>query len=173
MALLRSDTEEERLEGLHQINERRRQIVGELIKLIEAPREGRENGDGWLEERSTRNITIECLGDYRAPEAVPALVKLLAPMPGETVSRALYLCPAGKALVEIGSPCVPTIIDLLSQDPVVDATRQELIVLHEIVGWGEGERQLKEAMSAAKDEKKRANLRDSLADFVKLKKDAE
>jgi len=91
-----------------------RATVSSLLQVLELPV---EQGEPFFEDGTPRNTAIKLLGNLRDPEAVPALAKWLMPRPGQevgSVMRETFLPPAGTAIVKIGMPAVPAVLDILA-----------------------------------------------------------
>ena len=165
--LVRSGNQEDREHGRRMVLEERARVVQTLIDIIKSPRV--KVADGWLDPGTARNIAIECIGEYRAVEAISALVPFLEPATGEVVisDRTLRLCPAAKTLVNIGRPTIPALLTVLA---ITGDTRkisawQARLALYDIEGMDGGERLLKGAIAVEKDPAKSANLQANLKVF--------
>jgi hypothetical protein len=166
ISLVRSSKQQDREQGQRLILEERARVVKALIETIKLPRD--KNTERWLDESTSRNIAIACIGEYRAPEAVPSLLPLLEPAPGEVVvaGRILRLSPAGRALVKIGKPSVSAVIELLATtDAKKMSASQARLVLYDIEGAVAGEKTLQDAVTAEKDAARRAALEASVKAF--------
>ena len=165
LSLIQSASDKDREQGRVSILTDRAKIVLALIKMIKSPRI--DDGDAWTDPSTTTNIAIQCIAAYRAVEAVPALVPLLDLPPGTELSDAdaiFRVCPAARALIAIGPPAIPAVIDVLkvTGDPKKMAASQARIVLFEIEGADEGTRLIKNSLLAEKDPTKRAALEANL-----------
>jgi len=110
--------------------EDRRATVSALLQVLDLP----VRPDEPFYTGSPRNSAIKLLGELRAPEAVPALTQWLVPRPGQSgvVDGLMYLSPAGYALVKIGMPAVPAVVDILASVGVTSEDKGEYI--HELRG---------------------------------------
>jgi hypothetical protein len=165
LTLLRSANNESRTQGRMLVLTDRALVVESLIEMIKAPYD--KQTDGWLIYSTSRNIAIECIGAYRAAEAVPALIPLLEPAAGESVTtndRTFRLCPAGETLAKIGRPSVSALVALLAATADIKkmSASQARLVLSDIEGVAGVEKVLKDAINAEKEPVKSANLKSNL-----------
>lgn len=139
-----------------------------------------------------RNMAISLLGELRAAEAVPALAGWLRPRPGQNMImlELTDLSPAGSALVKVGQPAVPALLDILAsvgvssewkRTAVTEPDRvhvrfvgpprerysplgdQCLRILVRIKGLEETEAGLKRYIAAETDDARKKNLEDALS----------
>jgi hypothetical protein len=110
--LLAGPTEKDWDRAAEMVTEERRASIAELMRVASSPKTDNEPFYG----SSARNTAIALIGQLRAPEAVPALAQLLSAKAGQSVLRdgLSSLSPAGKALVDIGMPAVPAVLDILA-----------------------------------------------------------
>jgi GNAT superfamily N-acetyltransferase len=171
----------------------RRETVSELLKILDLPLEERED----FYAPTSRNTAIGLLGKLRAAEAAPALAQWLAPRAGQGPSFSLDLSPfspAGTALVEIGMPAVPVVMDLLAANGVSSEDSRTWVnsgtpgewrrvgpppervspfgdeclrILVSIKGLEETEAGLRRAVSREDDEARKKNLEDALAALLR------
>lgn len=142
--------------------EERRTRIQALIRIVERPVKGREPFYG----NTPRNHAIELLGRYRAAEAVSCLADWLHPREGQDLTRTeLMAVPfAGYALIRIGLPSVPAVLEELKRrdDPLV-VGNPCLRVLVAIKGAEETERLLKSELEKDLPEGQRKRLEAALA----------
>jgi len=144
--------------------------VWKLVANVNAPVNRPEY---WSDESSGRNISMAILGEMRARDAVPALIKWLIPREGQIVTNpgVRGLSPAGKALVKIGKPSVGPLIEVLAADTEErkwisgyrnDLTTEISIILRKIEGVRGASFVLQEAIDGESDAKRRSNLEAAL-----------
>lgn len=110
--------------------------IATLLQLVDSPVEEKE---GFYQRNTARNIAIRLLGQLRAPEAVLPLARRLIPKTGQESGATeslsdLVITPAGDALVEIGTPAVPAVVDILATVGVSSEDKGRYI--HEERGGG-------------------------------------
>jgi hypothetical protein len=92
----------------------------------------------WLLGDSTESLAIRVLGEFRAVEAVPALVKWATPPEGGYQVWGLQISPestpAVQALVKIGKPAEPALLDALRLKPEKPIWEISLGILKKIEG---------------------------------------
>ena len=116
----------------------RKSVVEQLIPLID-PVNTKKYSD------ETRCAAAYVLGQLRAVEAVPVLSKALADPPGPKVITDIsrYDSPVLTALVKIGRPAVPEMINNLENSDNLILRKKSLDVLNHVLG---GKRRLLELM---------------------------
>ena len=117
----------------------RQAIVNKLIPLID-PANAKKYSD------QTRCAAAYLLGEFRASEAVPILSRALADEPGaKIISRiSRYDVPVWTALVKIGRPTVPAMIENIETSDNRILRKKSLDVLNHVLG---GKRRLLELLS--------------------------
>jgi len=112
----------------------RSELIKRLIPLID-PANADKYGDG------TRCAAAYLLGEFRAVEAIPALAKALANEPGRHKSTDIsrYDAPVFTALVKIGRPAVPAMIENVETSDNDWHRKKSLLVIAHVLG---GRRQL-------------------------------
>lgn len=90
-----------------------------LLSIVKRPV---EEGERFYGRTTSRNIAIDLLGEMRAEEAVTELARWLTPREGQSHVRFVggsnqsRINPAGDALVKIGLPSVPALLDVIRQE---------------------------------------------------------
>jgi hypothetical protein len=104
-------------------------IVNELIPLID-PANSEKYNDG------TRCMAAFLLGKFRAIEAVPVLSKALVDEPGPNSTLRIdgYAAPVWTALVRIGRPVVPAMIENIETSDNRILRKKSLDVLYHVLG---------------------------------------
>jgi len=129
-------------EGVAAVLAGRKATIARLIALFDPDRTPPQSPE-------TRAVAAYLLGEYRAVEAVPVLARSFALDAGPRFdfSGSRYGAPVWTALVKIGPPAAPAMIDNLrdSDDPAV--RHYSLDVLLRVLG---GKRHLVEALEKAK-----------------------
>jgi hypothetical protein len=109
------------------VRQERRATVAALLTAIDRPV---SKGEPFV-FRTPRNAAIGLLGELRAAEAVPALIGWLGSKPGQShAGYAGALPPAEAALIEIGNPAVPALLDILASTGVSSEPKGEYV--HEL-----------------------------------------
>lgn len=123
--LIRSEIEEDRVSAQHLVLNNRKDMIKYLVSVLDSPLRPHEE---FYTSTTSRNIAIFLLGELRAKEAVTDLVKWLTPKPGQglTIDFEPMYSPAGYALVKIGLPSVPPLLELVKSAPT-PALREELL----------------------------------------------
>jgi hypothetical protein len=116
-----STDERERIASRKAALEERKETIDALLAIVRSPV---EEGEEFYNAGTTRNIAIFLLGRVRAKEAVTDLIGCLSLKPGhdstiDDFSLAI-LNPAARALVEIGLPVVPHVLDVITEAEGVD-----------------------------------------------------
>ena len=185
--LIVSSIEADRDRAADLVVQERRETVSALLQVLSMPVKQREP---YYSSSTPRNTAIRLLGELRAPEAVPALAEWLIPRPGQSlnVMELTDLPPAGMALVKIGMPAGPGVLDILASNgvssedartKVVDGIHVRYVgpkpqrssplgdgclrVLVRIKGLEETEVALRKAIAAETDEARKRNLEDALS----------
>lgn len=111
-SMLRVSSETERIAGKDKIMDLRKQIIDQMILILNDPV---DQGEEWLNPTTSRNIALSILGEMRSEEAIPHIMKWLRPQDGQVVieDRSVRFSPAASALVKIGKPAVPALIALI------------------------------------------------------------
>jgi len=123
----------ERAQAEELVLQDRKATLSSLLQVLELPLEADEP---FYSPATPRNTAIRVLGEWRAPEAVLAIAQRLMPISGQTTAStvATDLSPAGWALVKIGMPAVPAVMDILASAGVSSEDKGEYI--HELIGGG-------------------------------------
>jgi len=163
-----SEIEKERVSARQVALDNRKDTIEYLRSVLNSPTEEREN---FFTSTTSRNVAIFLLGKLRAKEAVNDLMKWLSPKAGQgtTIWALPILTPAGYALVEIGLPSVPPLVDLLKSGAtgrVIDLRDQSIKIIVAIKGLAETELLFEDALAKEADPTKKENLKLSL-DFLK------
>jgi hypothetical protein len=168
--LMQSLKESDRAAGQLGLLTYRDEAIRAMLLTIEAPR--RKAGDAWLDGKSVRNMAVFCAGEYRATETAAALSNLLEPQQDEIVDiiTTLRLCPAGVALVKIGNPAIPHMMEILKNNSRGWAANQAKLVLIDIEGLDGTKAQLQNAIAAEKNATKKAILVENLKSIQEDKK---
>ena len=136
---LRSEEPPVRDAGVDAILANRVTVVKQLIPLIDPANATRYSDQ-------TRCAGAYVLGELRAEEALPVLSRALADEPGRKMwSRpSRYDAPVWNALVKIGRPAVPAMIENLETSDDTRLQRKSLDVLNHVLG---GKRRLMELLA--------------------------
>lgn len=130
---LRSGEPRTRYMAVDPILQQRKSTVEELIQVIDPA-----NADKYGNE--ARSAAAYVLGEFRAVEAVPVLSKALAdqldPIFGSNMSR--YSGAVLQALVEIGRPAVPAMIENIQTSDDRTLRKRSLSVLYDVLGGKRG-----------------------------------
>ncbi len=120
----------------------RRAIVDKLIPLVDPA-----NAEKYSDE--TRCAAAYLLGEFRANEAVPVLSRALADEPGRktTWDASRYDVPVWTALVKIGRPAVPAMIENIETSNNRILRKKSLDVLYHVLG---GKRRITELLAKLK-----------------------
>jgi hypothetical protein len=185
--LIVSSTEADRDRAADLVVQQHRETVSALLQVLSLPV---KQNEPYYTSSTPRNTAIRLLGELRAPEAVPALAQWLIPRPGQSlnVMELTDLPPAGMALVKIGMPAGPAVLDILASNgvssedartKVVDGIHVRYVgpkpqrssplgdgclrVLVRIKGLEETEVALRRSIAAETDEARKRNLEDALS----------
>lgn len=123
MKNLRSKNEAGRKKAAHDILNQRKEIISALIKAAEE--EYAKEGDVWEGKRGPKSAVNEMLGQLRATEAIPVLLKDITPRPGQAGKiMEMGSSLASWALVRIGTPAAKSILSELTNN--LDEGRREI-----------------------------------------------
>jgi len=116
-------------------------VIQRLIPLID-PANANKYGDG------TRCAAAYLLGEFRAVEAIPVLAKALAKEPGRHTAWegffSRYDAPVFTALVNIGRPVVPAMIENIEKSDHDWLRKKSMLVVSHVLG---GKRRLLELLT--------------------------
>ena len=107
---LSSNDERVRRAAYEEIVAARSATIASLIEVLKATKKGED----WLGLDTPAKFAIKALGELRAEEAIPELLRWLLPPKGPYVARMAMTSPAGRALIKIGSPAVPEVLNVLA-----------------------------------------------------------
>lgn len=118
--LVRSKIEAERALAKQMVQDGRKATVAHLLSVVNSPVEQPED---FRAPGTSRNIAIRLLGEFRAREAVVSLTKWLTLKEKHYIvvdgmEEYLRLSPAALALIEIGLPSVPAVMNVLKGQEV-------------------------------------------------------
>jgi len=140
----------------------RQGTITNLIALIQ----DKSPNSQWLFWDSSENLAIRVLGEMRAVEAVPALVKWATPPAGgfKNVSAQIGpgTSPAAQALVKIGKPAEPALLEVAKQSPQKMIWSISLSILQKIEGPKCLEVILVDAIAKETEAAAKANLQEGL-----------
>ncbi len=164
--LILSENETDLSEAQKQLLNHYRDTVRVLISVVQRPLEDREQ---FYIYNNSRNHAIYVLGKMRAKEAVPHLVLWLVPRKGQVmvVDRLMRYGPAGYALLEIGLPAVPVLVDTLKKEGVSPLGQECATVLADIRGKLESWAHLRAILKEESDVEARRNLADAASFLAK------
>jgi len=125
--LIRSRDQADRQEAGRIVTTEREKVIQELLAVVNSPV---TKGEPFYDPATSRNVAIRLVGQLRAKEAVPALIGHLSPMEGQNLVRfnETMFSPAGYALIEIGLPSVPPLLDVLRKEGCTSPEMQKAIV---------------------------------------------
>lgn len=160
--LITSDIEKERTSARRTVLNNRRETIRHLLWVINRPV---KKGEEFYSAVTSRNIAISLLGRLRAKEAMRDLTKWLLPRPGQRlfVDNEPMFSPAGYALVEIGLPSVPPLVELLKSETNTALHQQCMKIIVSIKGPPETELLLEDTLAKETDTTKTANLKAALS----------
>ncbi len=166
-ALIMSGSEKERVLAKRTILKHKEvlaqneELIEELISIVRSPVIERE---AFYSSTTSRNIAIFLLGKLRVKKAVPYLIDWLVPKKGQglATSREMVFSPAGYALVEIGLPSIPPLVEKLRSEGTSILGKVCLKVIIRINGLEESEFLLQQALSEETNPTKKNNLRAAL-----------
>ena len=156
--LITSDNEKERTSAQRKWLIDRQETIHYLVSVVKMPV---KNGEPFYSSTTSRNIAIFLLGNLRAKEAVADLTKWLSPKPGQglKMSEPYIFSPAGYALVEIGLPSIPFLVDLIKSEENTVLREQCIKIIVSIKGLRETELLFEDVVSKETDATKRENLK--------------
>lgn len=156
--LITSDNEKERMSAQRKWLIDRQETIEYLLSVIKTPI---KDGEPFYSSTTSRNIAIFLLGNLRAKEAVTDLTKWLTPKPGQglKVSEPYFFSPAGYALVNIGLPSIPTLLELLKSEEASVLREQCIKIIVSIKGLRETELLFEDMFAKETDATKRENLK--------------
>ena len=152
-----------RLEGAWSLDERRRQVVQQLLSILRG-----SNAD------EVKVYAVVVLGQYRATEAVPSLVnnlelgQHLARGGGvndngpRDLERNELISPVSSALVHIGSPAVPELLARISATDNTNVINRCVRLCRFIVGSEVTQSRLQGLLDKATDTKRKVRLQSAL-----------
>lgn len=166
-ALIMSENEKERVLAKQMILDgkealvQNKELIQELISIVRRPV---IEGEEFYNLTTSRNIAIFLLGKLRAKEAVPDLIEWLTPREGQnlTIDALMVFAPAGYALVEIGLPSVPPLMEKLKSEGTSILGKECVKVITRIKGLEETELLLQRTLGEETDPVKETNLRAAL-----------
>lgn len=135
---LRSENSKTRDQTVDAVLRNRKSVIEQLIPLIDPA-----NAKNYSDE--TRSVAAYLLGELRATEAVPVLSRALADPPGRNIFPDIsrYDTPVFHALVKIGRPAVPALIEHVKTSDNETLRKNTLDVLYHVLG---GKRRLLELL---------------------------
>jgi HEAT repeat protein len=160
---LKSKDEKVRLSASEELLAERQKTIHDLLTLIEA----KSPTVRWLsDESTTEGLAIRVLGEMRAIEAVPALIKWATPPEGGYLIPNLEVSPsttpAARALIKIGKPAEPALLEVVKQSPQKRIWSISLSILQEIEGPKCLEVILEDAIAKETEAAAKANLQEGL-----------
>jgi hypothetical protein len=155
--LIRSEVEKERTSAREIVLLDRKERIEKLLSVVNSPV---QPGEAFYSSTTSRNISIFLLGQLRAKEAVPTLMEWLFPRGGQALIRGelLMFSHAGYALVEIGLPSVPPLIELLASEADAAEREQAIKIVVSIKGLRETEVMFEELLASERDSAKKEKL---------------
>jgi len=156
--LITSDNEKERMSAQRKWLIDRQETIEYLLSVIKTPI---KDGEPFYSSTTSRNIAIFLLGKLRAKEAVTELTKWLIPKPGQSlvISEEQMFSPAGCALVDIGLPSIPPLLELLKSEEASILREQCIKIIVSIKGLRETELLFEDVVSKETNTAKRENLK--------------
>jgi hypothetical protein len=114
------------------------ETVRALLVIVRKPLEEKEP---FYISATSRNTAIRLLARLRAADAVADLVQWITPREGQamTMTELMRFGPAGNALVQIGLPSVPKLLERLEAEGFTDAGTECLKLIVEIKGRDEAD----------------------------------
>jgi hypothetical protein len=162
LVLMRAPREGLRLNARESALRERRDLVERLLAVANQPI---VEGEEFWNSGTSRNVAITVLGRYRAVEAVPSLMRWLVVQKGQSssLSELRVFSHAAEALVEIGLPALPPLVDKLASEgrktPLGDMCVKTVVA---ILGPETAEFKLKSLSEKEADVGKKRNLQDIL-----------
>lgn len=160
-AMVTSGREADRAQAKTLVTRNREHDIHVLRMVVQRPI---SPGEQFYSTATPRNIAARLLGRIRAAEAVPDLIPLLIPQPGQGMSEdELMLLPSpAYALVEIGLPAVRPLINRLAIEEASPMRTECLRTLVGIVGPDGVEYYIGRAIQSETDSAKTKRLNDAL-----------
>jgi hypothetical protein len=159
---LMSQDQKTRMSAHDELLAERQRSIRSLIALIEK----KSPDSRWLELDSSENLAIRVLGEMRAVEAIPTLVKWATPPKGGynifNLGVSPSNSPAVQALVKIGKPAEPALLEVVKQSPQREIWSISLIILQKIEGPKCLEVILEDAIAKETDAAAKTNLQEGL-----------
>lgn len=158
---LKSQDQKARISACNELQSQRQEIIRNLVGLLES----RSPDVNWLDTYSTESLAIKLLGEMRAAESINYLIRWATPPEGGFnvgPLPPLHLSPAGAALIKIGKPAEPALLNTLRQKTEKPFWAISLEILKEIEGAKCLEVILGEAIAAEKAPEAKANLQAAL-----------
>jgi hypothetical protein len=118
--MLKSTDSDSRLNAYRVIAEKRNNIVSGLIEVVEDI-QAADKAKKELVKNPSWGLAVKLLGEYRAVEAIPVLVKHISYYPF-WVYEGTLVPPARDALIKIGTPAA----DYILREKLLDATDRDL-----------------------------------------------
>lgn len=159
--LITSHIEKERTSVHRTVLNNRRETIRHLLSVLNSPV---EEGEQFYGSVTSRNIAIFLLGKLRTREAVGDLTKWLLPRPGQglIVDELSMLSPAGYALVEIGLPSVPALLEVIKSGRNSALREQCIKIIVSILGQIHTQLLFEDALAKETDSAKGKNLKAAL-----------
>ena len=159
--LVTSGDESERWHAHRAAAAHRQADIDALLAVVRSPV---REGEPFFDYSTPRNTAIRILGIVRAEEAVPDLMEWLDSHEGQSrvYGELLMFSPAGYALVEIGLPSVPPLLEKLKAVGMSRPGLECLKILVRIKGADEAEFTLKKAIETESDQLRKRNLKAAL-----------
>jgi len=154
LEMLRSDDSRAINQAVDGVLDSRTRLIEQLIPMIDPANAGKYSDE-------TRCAAAFLLGELRSVEAVPVLSKALADEPGrKIVGMNRFDVPVWSALVKIGRPAVPAMIENIESSDQEVLWGKSMDVLGHVLG---GKRRVLELLArlqdrAEKDDVKRARI---------------
>jgi len=165
--LITSDVENERKSARRSIQDIRKDTIEHLLSVVNTQV---KEGEEFYNSVTSRNIAISLLGKLRAKEVVADLTKWLSPKPGQLLIfgdfESYLFSPAGYALIEIGLPSVPPLVELVKSEGTTALGEQCIKIIVSIKGLPETELVFEDMLVKETDNSKRENLK-SAQDLLK------
>jgi len=166
--LIKSDDEKERAMAKKIVSEQYNENVEYLISIVNEPLKENEE---FYASNTPRNISFYLLGKLRAKKAVPALLDWLIPKTGQrqTIDEIQLFSPAGYALIEIGLPSVPPLVDLLKTSQNTFSREKYIKIIVAIKGIPETEFLFNNILAKETSPEKIENIKTALGLLKDLK----
>jgi hypothetical protein len=159
---LTSPDAEERDQAQREVLKQRDILTHTLVELLN--REG-DDVEQWRQERTQVKTAVHVLGESRDPSAVDALVKHLNT--GRNIEEGFDSSAwpsswgpntVASALINIGKPSVPPVLDVLAETTDTEIARQCGLIIRSVEGKEVGRFILEKAIEREENPQKRANL---------------